>query len=147
MSKRILYVEDHFNNMLLLKRIVQAEGHDFIAAVDGQTGWELAQTEGPDLIFVDLRLPGEFDGFELIRRLKKSETLHRIPVVVLTAYGHGEAESRARSAGCDDFLHKPADILQVRTVIRRYLGERERPQLVPPVRTRKPDALPQMGGL
>jgi len=125
MTKRILYIEDHFNNMLLLKRIVLAEGHEFLTAVDGEKGWELAKSGQPDLIFIDLHLPGEVDGFELLRRLKKDNDLKRIPAVVLTAYGHGDAEIRAKEAGCDDFLHKPADIRQVRAVIRQYLGAAE----------------------
>jgi two-component system cell cycle response regulator DivK len=126
MKKRILYVEDHFNNMLLLKRIVMAEGHEFLTAVDGEKGWELAKVEQPDLIFIDLHLPGEIDGYELLRRLKEDDELKRIPSVVLTAYGHGAAEVRAKAVGCDDFLHKPADIRQVRAVIRHYVGASDR---------------------
>ena len=131
MTKQILYVEDHFNNMLLLKRIASAEGHDFLTAVDGESGWELAKAEQPDLIFIDLHLPGEVDGYELLRRLKEDDALKRIPAVVLTAYGHGEAEYRAKEAGCDDFLHKPADIRQVRVVIRRYVGASSRSSFSP----------------
>ena len=81
MTKQILYVEDHFNNMLLLKRIVSAEGHDFLTAVDGESGWELAKAEQPDLIFIDLHLPGEVDGYELLRRLKEDDALKRVVAV------------------------------------------------------------------
>ena len=122
MAKQILYVEDHFNNMLLVKRIVEAEGHEFLTAADGETGWSLALQSQPDLIFVDLRLPGEIDGFELLRRLKSEPSLSGIPAVVLTAYGQGDVEVLAVEAGCDGFLHKPADIRQIRSVIREYVG-------------------------
>jgi two-component system cell cycle response regulator DivK len=122
MAKQILYVEDHFNNMLLIQRIVEAEGHRFLGAEDGESGWRKALEHQPDLIFVDLRLPGEMDGFELLRHLKKHPDLKQIPAVVLTAYGKGDAEDRAREAGCDGFLHKPADIRQVREIIRVYVG-------------------------
>lgn len=132
MVKRILYVEDHFNNMILLKRIVTAEGHEFLTAEDGEKGWALAQAEQPDLIFIDLHLPGEIDGYELLRHLKADDRLKRIPAVVLTAYGHGNAESRAKEAGCDAFLHKPADIRQVRSVIRQYVGSPVQIALSPP---------------
>ena len=132
MVKRILYVEDHFNNMILLKRIVTAEGHEFLAAVDGEMGWALAQAEQPDLIFIDLHLPGEIDGYDLLRLLKADERLKRVPAVVLTAYGHGDAEFRAKDAGCDAFLHKPADIRQVRSVIRQYVGSPDKISLSPP---------------
>ncbi len=122
MAKSILYVEDHLNNMLLIKRIVQAEGHDFLAAGDGMVGWQLARDHIPDLIFVDLRLPGEISGYDLLRMLKEDAGLNHIPAVVLTAYGLGDAEKRAKEAGCDGFLHKPADIQQIRAVIRDYVG-------------------------
>jgi CheY-like chemotaxis protein len=122
MAKLILYVEDHLNNMLLVKRIVQSEGHDFLAAGDGMGGWQLACDHVPDLIFVDLRLPGDIDGYELLRMLKEDATLKHIPAVVLTAYGRGDAEKRAKETGCDGFLNKPADIQQIRAAIRQYVG-------------------------
>lgn len=130
MAKKILYVEDHFNNMLLLKRIVEAEGHDFSSAADAQGGLDKALAWRPDLIFVDLHLPGRMSGQALLRRLKSSPTLGDVPAVVLTAYGHDEAMAEAQAAGCDGFLHKPADIQQIQSVIRQYLGPppRERPQ-------------------
>ena len=102
-----------------------------MAAVDGEKGWELVQAEQPDLIFIDLRLPGEIDGYELLRRLKRDDKFKHIPAVVLTAYGQGDAEIRSKAAGCDDFLHKPADIRQVRAVIRDYLGAPARKSISP----------------
>jgi len=122
MEKRILYVEDHLYNMLLVQRIVQAEGHQFVSAVDGESGWRIAVEDEPDLIFVDLRLPGAIDGYGLLRRLKADPSLKQTPAVVITAYGYGDAEARAEEAGCDGFLHKPADIQQVRAAIRKYVG-------------------------
>jgi two-component system cell cycle response regulator DivK len=120
---QVLYVEDHPNNVLLIQRIVKAEGHTFLHAVDGESGRIVLQTNHPDLIFVDLRLPGLVNGYDLIRYIKTSSSLQNIPVVVLTAYGHGDAEQKAEAAGCDAFLHKPADIREVRAVIRQYLGD------------------------
>ena len=126
MTKQVLYVEDHFNNMLLLKRIVGAEGHEFLTAADGQSGLDMALAHQPDLIFVDLRLPGTMPGQELLRRLKDSPTLREVPVVVLTAYGRAEATAAVQATGCDGILHKPADIQQVQAVIRHYVGPPER---------------------
>jgi CheY-like chemotaxis protein len=125
---QVLYIEDHPNNVILIHRIVKAEGHAFLHAVDGESGLAALQTNHPDLIFVDLRLPGYIDGFDLVRYIKSRPSLQHIPVVVLTAHGHGDAERRAEEAGCDAFLHKPADIREIRAVIRHYLGE---PVLVP----------------
>lgn len=141
MAKRIMYVEDHFNNMLLLKRIVEAEGHEFSAAADGQSGLDMALAWQPDLIFIDLRLPGAMDGQDLLRRMKASPTLRDVPVVVLTAYGHGQALAEAQAAGCDGFLHKPADIQQIQAVIRQYVGPPVRQKVSQPRSDSRPNFL------
>jgi two-component system cell cycle response regulator DivK len=119
MKKRVLYVEDDPNNMLLVRRILQAEGHEMLEAVDGESGWEVAVRERPDFILMDLHLPGPIDGLALTRRLKGDSSLAAIPVVALTAYA--EEEDAARAAGCDGFLHKPADIRQIRATMRQFL--------------------------
>jgi two-component system cell cycle response regulator DivK len=126
MAKRILYVEDHLNNMLLVKRIVGAEGHQFLSAADGEKGWEMILEENPDLIFVDLRLPGQVDGLDLLHRLKSDPLRKDIPAIVLTAYGRADAKVQAKTAGCNGFLEKPADIRQIRSIIRTYLKKSER---------------------
>ncbi len=135
MAKTVLYVEDNFNNALLVKRIVQAEGHLFLNAIDGEEGWQLAFAHLPDLIFVDLRLPGTIDGLSLIRRLRAESKLKDIPAIVLTAYGRGSVEKQAREAGCDGFLHKPADIRQIRAVIREHIGSAARNTHITPAKT------------
>ncbi|MGD2048241.1 MAG: response regulator [Chloroflexota bacterium] len=134
MAKLILYVEDHLYNMLLVKRIVEAEGHDFLSAENGEKGWQLAVERKPDLIFVDLRLPGDINGLELLHRFNTDPSLRIVPKIVLTAYGQGEAENRAMAAGCDEFLHKPADILQIRAMIRQYVGPPVRQPFLTPQR-------------
>ncbi len=123
MAKRILYVEDNYPNMLLMKRIVEAEGYELLTSVDGEGGWLIASEEIPDLIFVDLRLPGDVDGFELLQRIKSDFDLQHIPVVVLTAGGSRDTEEQARSYGCDEFWQKPADIREIRAIIRKYIGK------------------------
>jgi CheY-like chemotaxis protein len=123
MAKRILYVEDNYSNMLLMKRIVEAEGYELLTSVDGEGGWLIASEEIPDLIFVDLRLPGEVDGLELLQRIKSDFDLQHIPVVVLTAGGSSDTEEQARSYGCDGFWQKPADIREIRAIIRKYIGK------------------------
>lgn len=120
MAKRILYVEDNPRNRLLVRRILEVEGYQLLEAVDGETGWVTATCEQPDLILMDLRLPGAISGFELTRRLKRHPDLWRVPIVALTAYGE-EAEAKAMAAGCDGFLHKPADIAQIRAAIHQFL--------------------------
>lgn len=124
MAGRILYVEDNYNNTLLMKRIVEAEGHELLNAADGESGWQMASENWPDLIFADLRLPGDVDGFELLRRVKSDSELQHIPVIVLTAGVSSDTEEQARGFGCDGFLQKPADIREIRAFIRRHLGQR-----------------------
>ena len=122
MKKRILYVDDNVPNRLLIKRIVEAEGHALIEAEDAEIGWETAVSQTPDLILMDLHLPGKNNGFDLTRRIKMNPALSHIPIVAITAHGLSEAEAKAMAAGCVGFLHKPADIHQIRSVMRQYLN-------------------------
>lgn len=123
MTKRILYVEDLPQNMLLVRRILEALGHALLEAENGDLGWESVVAYQPDLILMDLRLPGETSGFDLIRRIKGHQEYCRIPVVALTAYGFDEVARKAMEAGCDDFLVKPADIRQIRALLEKFLQQ------------------------
>lgn len=122
MKKRILYVDDNLPNRLLVKRIVEAEGHTLLEAENAAQGWETAVAEPPDLILMDLYLPGNQDGYDLTRRIKMNPQLSHIPVIAITAHGFSEAEAKALAAGCVGFLHKPADIRQIRDVMNQYLS-------------------------
>ncbi len=132
MQIRILYVEDHPQNMLLVRRIVEAEGYELLEAENGTAGWETAVSQKPNLILMDLHLPGAISGVELTQKLKQDKQLQGIPVIALTAYGHGAVEEMAMAAGCDAFLHKPADIRQIRAAIRQHLNLPQ-PQIQPPI--------------
>jgi CheY-like chemotaxis protein len=121
MRKRILYIEDNPSNMLLVRRIIEAEGYEMLEATDGETGWDTIVRERPDFILMDLYLPG-IDGLELTRIVKSDPQLQSIPIIALTAHGDVEVEEAARRAGCDGFLHKPANVQQIRDTIRQYLG-------------------------
>ncbi len=121
MKKRVLYVEDNPNNRLLVKRILQAEGHEMLEAIDGESGWEMVRRESPDFIFMDLLMPG-IDGFELTRRIKSTPELSHIPVVTLTAYGSPQTEKIAKEAGSDGFLYKPANAQEIQTILHQFMG-------------------------
>lgn len=123
MTQRILYVEDNPNNMLLVQRIVEADGYTLLPAKNGASGWETAVTERPDLILMDLHLPGSMTGFDLTRKIKQNADLGHIPIIALTAFGNAEAEQACLDAGCDGFLTKPADIRQIRATLRQYLPQ------------------------
>lgn len=122
MAKRILYVEDNPNNVLLVQRIIHAEGHQLLVAADGLTGWETAVTHQPDLILMDLHLPGALNGLELTQRLKQEPALQHIPIVALTAHDSAAVETAALAAGCSGFLRKPADLRQIRQTLHTFLN-------------------------
>ncbi len=121
MKKRILYIDDNPNNRNLIKRILHAEGHEMLEAIDGENGWYAVTHEIPDVIFMDLLMPG-IDGFELTRKIKSNPEVSHIPIITLTAYGSPETKKIAQDAGCDAFLHKPVSIKDIRTVLHQFLG-------------------------
>lgn len=121
MTRTILYVDDNFPNRLLVRRIVEAEGYTLLEAEEAASGWQTAVSHTPDLILMDLHLPGEMNGFDLTRRLKQTSQTSHIPIVAITAYGHDEAEAQALACGCVGFLHKPADIRQIRAALHQHL--------------------------
>ena len=121
--KQVLCVEDNSVNMLLVSRIVEAEGHELIKAEDGLAALAVLNKTLPDIILLDINLPG-IDGLELARRFKADERLAPVPLVATTAQVLVGDRERCLEAGCDDYLPKPLDIRRLRQVIRHYLQER-----------------------
>lgn len=118
--KKVLCIEDNTVNMLLVSRIVEAEGHELIQAADGTTALDVLSDTVPDIILLDINLPG-IDGLELARRFKADEKLASIPLIATTAQVLVGDRERCLEAGCDDYLPKPLDIRRLREVIRSYL--------------------------
>lgn len=102
----ILLVEDNEMNRDMLSRRLIRKGYRVITANDGQQGVEMAESERPDLILMDMSLP-VMDGWEATRRLKGSAELQSIPVIALTAHAMAGDDEKAFQAGCDDFDTKP----------------------------------------
>src|SRR3954452_15092018 len=126
---RILHIEDDPGNRLLIRKLLQAAGHTVTEAADGLEGVQLACAERPDLVLVDLNLPG-LDGYEVTLRLWGEASLQGVPIVAITAEGDRET---SLAVGCDGFLQKPIDARSFSTVLQRYLkGAREPP---PPARS------------
>lgn len=115
----IIYIEDNPNNMLLVGRILNAEGHVMMIAENGHRGIKLAHEKRPDMIFVDLMLP-DIDGFEVIRNIRTNPKLKKTPVVVLTALHDPATERRAREVGCDAFIRKPVNVHSIRKMISSF---------------------------
>jgi CheY-like chemotaxis protein len=103
---KILIIEDTENNRVLLMRRLKPRGHDIVFAVDGERGLAAAAASPPDLILMDVGLPG-IDGWEATRRLKADPATARIRVIALTAHAMQEDKEKAVAAGCDDYETKP----------------------------------------
>ena len=110
--KRILIVEDNEMNRDVLSRRLVRRGYDVLLALDGPHGLAMAAMHGPDLILMDLGLPG-IDGWEATRRLKGSDSTRRIPLIVLSAHAMPNDREMAIAAGGDDFDTKPVQFDQL----------------------------------
>ena len=102
----VLIIEDNPANMTLATLLLQSAGHSVIAARDAETGLTLARAQQPDLVLMDIQLPG-MDGLEATALLKGDEATRDIPVVALTALAMKGDEERIRAAGCDGYIAKP----------------------------------------
>lgn len=119
---RILHIEDDPANRLLVRKLLQNAGYEVIDAADGLEGVRMALAEPPDLVLVDLNIPG-LDGFEVALRLRGEPSLAGVPIVAITAEGDRDT---SLAVGCDGFLQKPIDARSFSKVIERYLkGARE----------------------
>ncbi len=106
---KILVVEDNEMNRDMLSKRLRRRGYQVVVAVDGGEGLELARSEAPDLILMDMSLP-VLDGWEATRRLKADPATRSIPVIALTAHAMSEDRERALAAGCDDYDTKPVEL-------------------------------------
>jgi CheY-like chemotaxis protein len=106
---KILYVEDNEDNIFMLKNRLTRAGHTVIVATDGAQGVEMALSERPNMILMDLSLP-VLDGWEATRQIKAAPDTKHIPVIALTAHAMAGDRERALAAGCDDFDTKPIEL-------------------------------------
>ena len=120
MSKRILVIEDHEENRQLLRDLLTSFGYELIEAGSGEEGLIAAEAERPDLILMDIQLPG-IDGYETTRRIKAEPALNHIPVIAVTSYALSGDDTKAFGAGCDAYVTKPFDPADLLEKIRGYL--------------------------
>ena len=120
MSKRILVIEDHEDNRRILRDLLTSAGYEPIEAVTGEEGVNLAESHRPDLILMDIQLPG-LDGYEATRRIKANPALRQIPVIAVTSYALSGDEVKAKEAGCDAYVTKPFSPRALLAKIREYL--------------------------
>ena len=117
---KILVVEDNPTNMRLATFLLQSAGHTVLCAVDAESGLTMARHDHPDLILMDIQLPG-MDGLEATGILKKDEATRAIPIIALTALAMKGDEARIRAAGCDGYIAKPLAYKDFLTVIAAQL--------------------------
>ena len=117
---KILYIEDNFDNRLLVKRILMVEGHTVIDAEDGPSGIKTAMREIPDLILVDINMPG-MDGYEVTAELRKKPELDHVSIVALTANALAGDRDQSLGAGCDGYIPKPLDVDGLPTQVEAFL--------------------------
>jgi len=118
---KVLLVEDNEMNRDMLSRRLTRRGFEVVFAADGQQGVDLARSEKPDIILMDMSLP-VMDGWEATRRIKADDTMRRIPVIGLTAHAMSGDREKAIEAGCDDYDSKPVEIDRLLGKINRLLN-------------------------
>ena len=118
---KILYVEDNDDNVFVMRGRLPRAGFEVIVASDGEQGVVMAETEKPDLILMDLRLPG-IDGWEATRRIKAAPATKAIPIIALSAHAMAGDREKALEAGCDDYDTKPVDFPKLLEKIQTILA-------------------------
>lgn len=118
----ILYVEDNPDNRMLIQRVIQAEGFQFVEAANALEAWQSIHAQPPDLILMDINLPG-VDGYTLTSKLKAIPRFARIPIVAITANVMKGDREKTLQAGCDGYIQKPVDIDLLPAQINQFLKE------------------------
>jgi len=124
MRATILYVEDNYDNRMLVRRVLEAEGYRVIEAEDGVQGIEHLLSQTPDLVLMDINLP-EIDGYEVTKRFKQLPSMDKVPVIAMTANVMKGDREKTLAAGCDGYIPKPIDIDALPDQIARFLGKKK----------------------
>jgi CheY-like chemotaxis protein len=120
-KKKILVIEDNTLNLKLVRSLLMLGDYQVVEADNAETGIELAKEQQPDLILMDIQLPG-MDGLSATRELKTDPEVKGIPVIALTAYAMLGDEQKALEAGCVGYIPKPLDTKEFPNIISRFLG-------------------------
>ena len=120
MSKLILVVEDQEDNRRIMRDLLTSVGYEVIEAVTGEEGVAAAETHRPDLILMDIQLPG-LDGYEATRQIKANPDLEHIPIIVVTSYALSGDDVKAFEAGCNAYVSKPFSPRELLAKIHEFL--------------------------
>jgi two-component system cell cycle response regulator DivK len=119
-KKKVLCVEDNSTNMLLVSRVVEAEGHQLIRAEDGEAALRELAKGIPDIILLDVNLPG-MNGLDIARKIRNEMHYTEVPIIAITANVLVGDKEKTLEAGCNDYLPKPIDIKKLREMMRQYM--------------------------
>ncbi len=108
-SKTVLHIEDNFDNRLLVRRLLQADGFEVMEAENAHQALEALKAIIPDLILMDINMP-DIDGYTLTLQIKSTPTLQNIPIVAITANVMRGDREKVFKAGCDGYIEKPIDV-------------------------------------
>ena len=120
MKGYILYVEDNFDNRILIRRVLEAEGYNIGEAPDGLSGLKMARERRPDLILLDINLP-DIDGYEAAVRFRKIDSVAGVPIVALTANVMNGDREKTLKAGCNGYIQKPIDVDELPRLVAGFL--------------------------
>ena len=118
-GERVLVVEDNDKNMKLFRDVLQATGYSTLEATTGEQAVELALSEAPALVLMDVHLPG-IDGVEALETMRQNERTASIPVLALTAQAMSGDRERFLEAGFDGYLAKPVDVIELMEAVREH---------------------------
>ncbi|MDD5758204.1 MAG: response regulator [Desulfobulbaceae bacterium] len=124
--KRVLVIEDNLDNLELMRCVLERSGYEVIAAVSGEEGVALAESQRPAFILMDINLPG-IDGLEATRRIRASSIDGSTPIIAITSYAMRGDMERVMDAGCNGYFEKPIDPLRImddiHAILRRMANE------------------------
>jgi CheY-like chemotaxis protein len=113
LTRTILYIEDHYHNRRLVEKVLTAKGYAVLLAEDGVSGWAMIRRHQPDLVLLDIALPGDMDGLDVAARVREDPTLEDTWIVALTASAMRGDRERFLAHGCDDYLAKPIQVREL----------------------------------
>jgi len=122
-KKKILVVDDSRTALFMVTTILRKERYELVTAGDGEQALEMAASERPDLILMDVIMPRK-TGFEACRELKRREDTRAIPVILVTTRGEGENVEAGFQSGCNDYVTKPINAQELLTKVREHMGAR-----------------------
>lgn len=118
MAEKILIVDDQYGIRILLNEVLQKEGYTTFQAANGVQALDIAKNHAPDLVLLDMKIPG-MDGIEILKRMKEHDS--SIAVIIMTAYGELDMIQRAKDLGAITHFAKPFDIDDIRSAVKKYI--------------------------